>query len=168
MLAQVRLVTTLVGGLSVFGFRFYTATQFLPVKSSWLAPMTWWPGYWTSLLVFQNAVINLIDVLRDLRSSALQWQLLGGNRGRRLAWRLALTLKVSKHSVQDSTHSGRGFITRVAKKDMVFPGLWVLGFQCNNCQVVLCFYLHILCGSMRLGNNPYWRHQSPLLGRQLF
>lgn len=43
MLAQVRLVTTLVGGLSVFGFRFYTATQFLPVKSSWLAPITGWP-----------------------------------------------------------------------------------------------------------------------------
>lgn len=43
MLAQVRLVTTLVGGLSVFGFRFYTAIQFLPVKSSWLAPITGWP-----------------------------------------------------------------------------------------------------------------------------
>lgn len=39
MLAQVRLVTTLVGGLSVFGFRFYEARRFLPVKNSWLAPI---------------------------------------------------------------------------------------------------------------------------------
>ena len=46
-LAQVTLVTTLVGGLSVFGFRFYTAIQFLPVKNSWLAPITGWPeGTW--------------------------------------------------------------------------------------------------------------------------
>lgn len=43
MLAQVRLVTTLVGGLRVFRFRFYMAIQFLPVKSSWLAPITGWP-----------------------------------------------------------------------------------------------------------------------------
>lgn len=42
-LAQVRLVTTLVGGLSVFRFRFYTTIQFLPVKSCWLAPITGWP-----------------------------------------------------------------------------------------------------------------------------
>lgn len=41
--AQVRLVTTLVGGLSVSGFRFYIAVRFLPVKNSWLAPITrWW------------------------------------------------------------------------------------------------------------------------------
>lgn len=42
-LAQVRLVTTLVGGLSEFRFRFYTTTQFLPVMSSWLALITGWP-----------------------------------------------------------------------------------------------------------------------------
>lgn len=43
MLAQVTLVTTLVGGLSIFRFRFYMAIQLLPVKSSWLAPITGWP-----------------------------------------------------------------------------------------------------------------------------
>ena len=71
MLVQVRLVTTLVCGLSIFGFRLYMAIQFLPVKSSWLAPMTVAGGHRTSLLVFQNAVVDLKDVLGDVRSSAL-------------------------------------------------------------------------------------------------
>lgn len=73
MLAQVKLVTTLVGGLSVFGFRFYTAIRLLPVKSSWLCTNhSVAGGPRTSLLVFQNAVVDLIDVLGDFRSSALQ------------------------------------------------------------------------------------------------
>lgn len=43
MAAQLRPVTALGCGISVFGFRVYVAKRFLPVKSSWLAPVTGWP-----------------------------------------------------------------------------------------------------------------------------
>ena len=72
--AQVTLVTALEGGPCVSGFRFYTTIPFLPCKSSWLAWITGSQRAPGRLSVFQNTVVDLVDVLRDLGSSALQRQ----------------------------------------------------------------------------------------------
>lgn len=72
-LAQVTLVTTLVvasvclGSDSTQQYNFFQLKEFLACTDHKVVG-----GYWTSLLVFQNAVVDLIDVLRHFRSSTFQ------------------------------------------------------------------------------------------------